>query len=238
MPAPRATVAAMRPLVGITAFVEQARWRVWDKPAVMLPYAYVRHVEDAGGRAVLVPPFRGDPGEIVDRVDALVLSGGPDIDPARYGVPPHPLTADVRPERDEAELGLIAAARARDLPVLGICRGMQLLTVAHGGSLHQHLPDILGHDRHLPATGVYGEHSVRISPGSVVHEIIGDAAVVPSYHHQGIATPGSLTACGWAEDGSIEAVEAPIRRFLVGVMWHPEAGTDGRLFQALVTAAR
>ena len=229
----------MAPVIGITSYVEQARWGVWDVPAAVLPFRYVERVEAAGGRAVVLPPTaaRGDDA-VLDRLDGVVLAGGSDLDPQLYGQEPHQETTGLRPERDAAELPLLREALDRDLPVLGICRGMQLMSVLAGGSLVQHLPEVVGHDRHRPAPGVYGLHDVRLAPGSRAHAILGDTVTVPSYHHQGLASAGSLTVTGWADDDTPEVVEDPERRFALGVLWHPEAGDDPRLFQALVAAAR
>jgi putative glutamine amidotransferase len=193
----------------------------------------------AGGRAVLLPPDNGDGAETVARLDGLVISGGNDIDPSAYGREPHPRTVDVRPERDQGELAVLRAALRRELPVLGVCRGSQLMAVAHGGSLHQHLPEVLGHGRHRPAPGRYGHHDVDIMQGSRLHAVLGKQATVASYHHQGIATAGArLRAVAWSDDGLIEAIESTdARRFLVGVLWHPEHDDDVRLFGALVEAA-
>lgn len=225
------------PVVGITCYVEQARWGVWDVPAAVLPFRYVERVEAAGGRAVVLPPTAAADDAVLDRLDAVVFAGGADLDPQLYGEQPHPQTTGLRPERDAAELPLMRAALDRDLPVLGICRGMQVMSVVRGGSLTQHLPDVVGHERHRPAPGVYGLHEVRLAPGSRAHAILGDTVSVPSYHHQGLDSPGSLTVTGWADDDTAEVVEDPSRRFAVGVLWHPEAGDDGRLFAALVAAA-
>ncbi len=224
-------------MVGITSYVEQARWGVWDRPAVVLPFRYVERVEAAGGRAVVLPPPAAADDAVLERLDAVVFAGGADLDPQLYGEQAHPETAGLRPERDAAELPLMRSALDRDLPLLGICRGMQLLSVVCGGSLAQHLPDVVGHDGHRPAPGVYGLHGVRLEPGSKVHGILGDRVSVPSYHHQGLDSPGGLTVSGYADDETAEAVEHPDRRFAVGVLWHPEAGDDLRLFQALVAAA-
>ena len=228
---------AGQPVVGITCYVEQARWGVWDVPAALLPFRYVERVESAGGRAVVVPPSAQEPDALLERLDALVFAGGADLDPALYGEDAHPETTGVRPERDAAEVPLMRAALDRDLPLLGICRGMQVLAVVRGGSLVQHLPEVVGHEDHRPAPGVYGIHDVRLAPGSRAHAILGDTTSVPSYHHQGLASPGSLTVTGWAEDDSPEVVEDPTARFALGVLWHPEAGEDLRLFSALVGAA-
>jgi putative glutamine amidotransferase len=229
---------AARPVVGITSYVEQARWGVWDQPAVVLPLSYVQRVEAAGARAVVVPPSPNGVDALAERLDGLVLAGGADLDPASYGEEPGAETVGLRPDRDAGEFPLLRAALERDLPVLGICRGMQLLAVASGGALVQHLPDLVGHEDHRPSPGVYGMHEVRLEPGSRAASILGDRVSVPSYHHQGVAAPGKLAVTGWAHDDSPEVVEDPERRFVIGVLWHPEAGEDPRLFEALVTAAR
>jgi putative glutamine amidotransferase len=231
-------MAAARPVIGITAYVEQARWGVWDVPATLLPFRYVERVEAAGARAVVLPPSSEGAEDLLDRLDGVVLAGGADLDPAMYGATAAPETTGLRPERDAGEAPLLRAALDRDVPVLGICRGMQLMSVVCGGSLVQHLPHLVGHEEHRPAPGVYGLHTVRLEPGSRVHAVLGDEVSVPSYHHQGVESAGSLTVTGWAEDGTPEAVEAPDRRFALGVLWHPEAGEDLRLFEALVAAAR
>ncbi|MFD0819195.1 gamma-glutamyl-gamma-aminobutyrate hydrolase family protein, partial [Micromonospora zhanjiangensis] len=160
-----------RPVVGITTYVEPASYGVWaDVDAALVPYAYVRMVSEAGGRAVLLPPDDLD-ADVLDRLDALVLAGGADVGPGRYGAEPGPLT-DSRPDRDAGEMTLLAAALRVDLPVLGVCRGMQLLAVGYGGRLHQHLPDTVGHERHRPAPGVYGAHPVRFAPGSLAAAVM------------------------------------------------------------------
>jgi putative glutamine amidotransferase len=228
----------MRPVVGITSYVEQARWGVWDVAAVVLPFRYVERVEAAGATAVVLPPAATSDAEVLDRLDAVVFAGGADLDPALYRQPAHEQTTGLRPERDAAEVPLMRAALDRDLPLLGICRGMQVLSVVSGGALEQHLPDVVGHDGHRPEPGVYGRHGVRLAPGSLAHRLLGDEVSVPSYHHQGLASAGSLTVTGWADDESPEVVEDPTRRFALGVLWHPEAGDDLRLFEALVGAAR
>jgi len=221
----------MRPIIGITSYVEPAAWGVWhDVPAALLPHTYVRAVEAAGGRAIVIPP---DPesAEILRVLDGLVLAGGPDIDASRYGAPADPRT-DSRPARDAGEFALVGG----DLPILGVCRGMQLLAVAYGGRLHQHLPDVVGHDKHRPALGVYGSHGARFVRGSLIERIMDGDGEVNSYHHQGVADPGRLAVTGWADDGTIEAIEDPARPFLLGVQWHPEVDGDVRPFRALVDA--
>lgn len=225
----------MRPVIGITTYVETVAWAAWQPmPAALLPHAYVDCVRAAGGRAVLLPPDDTD-ADVLSRLDGLVLAGGADVDPARYGERPGPLT-EPRPDRDAGELTLLTAALEADLPVLGVCRGMQLLAVAFGGRLHQHLPDVVGHDKHRPAPGVYGSHGVRFAPGSRIAEIMSGATEVNTYHHQGVADPGRLTVTGWADDGTPEVLEDPARSFVLGVQWHPEADADIRPFAALTTA--
>lgn len=226
-----------RPVIGITTYVEQARWGVWDTAAALVPHAYVRQVAAAGGRVVLVPPSDDGASDLVDVLDGLLLAGGADVDPARYGQPAHPQTAGLRPERDAAELALLVAALNADLPVLGVCRGMQLMAVQAGGALVQHLPDVVGHEGHRPEPGVYGDHDVRLAVGTQLAAVLGERVTVRSYHHQGVADVGTLTVGGWADDETVEAVEVPGRRFALGVLWHPEVGDDPRLFQALVAAA-
>jgi putative glutamine amidotransferase len=227
----------MRPIIGVTAYVEPATWGVWrDLPTALIPAAYVEAVTLAGGRAVLLPPDGTDT-DVLRVLDGLVLGGGADLTPQLYGQSPEPLT-ETRPDRDAAELPLTRAALAADLPILGVCRGMQVLAVAAGGGLHQHLPDVLGHERHRPAPGVYGSHDANLTPGSRIATLMGDDLQIHCYHHQGVADPGKLTVTGTTEDGLIEAVEDPERRFVLGVQWHPELARDVRLFGALVQAAR
>lgn len=227
----------MKPLIGISAYVERARWGVWDMRAVLVPESYVRMVTEAGGRAVVLPPDDTGAAHLVSRLDGLVLAGGADVEPARYGAEAHDLTV-TRPDRDAGELAVLDAAIDADLPVLGVCRGMELLAVAYGGRLHQHLPDVLGGaNKHAPAPGVYGSHLASFVRGSRAAEIFGERAEVNSYHHQAVSEPGKLTITGWADDGVIEAVEDPGRRFVFGVQWHPEMAADVRPFRALVEAA-
>ncbi len=225
-----------RPIIGITTYVIPATWGVWhDLPSTLVPHDYVEAVTRAGGRAVLIPPDDCDT-DVLRVLDGLLLSGGADLDPELYGEAPQPLTV-TSPERDTAEMSLVRAALERDMPVLGVCRGMQLLAVAAGGRLHQHLPDVLGHEQHRPAPGVYGEHEAQFEPGSRIAALMGDDRAVHCYHHQGVADPGTLTVTGRASDGMAEAIEDPGRRFVLGVQWHPEVKQDARLFGALVAAA-
>jgi putative glutamine amidotransferase len=226
----------MRPIIGITTYVEPVGWAAWQPaPAALLPYSYVRAVTAAGARAVLLPPDDLDAG-VLAALDGLVLAGGADVSPHLYGDAPGPLT-DSRPDRDAGELALLTAALAADVPVLGVCRGMQLLVVAYGGRLHQHLPDVVGHHGHRPAPGVYGAHDVRFAPGSRIAGVMAGDVAVNTYHHQGVADPGGLTPTAWAPDGVIEAVEDPARAFVLGVQWHPEEAGDARPFAALAAAA-
>ncbi len=228
----------MRPVIGITTYVEQARWGVWDAPAALLPFRYVPQVEAAGAIAVLLPPTANSDPDLLGRLDGVVFAGGADLSPLLYGEEPHPETLGVREARDSAEIPLLRAALERGTPVLGICRGMQLMSVVAGGSLVQHLPETVGHERHRPEAGVYGQHEVSVASGSRLHDIVGDTLTVPSYHHQGLADAGTLTVTAWADDDTPEAVEDPTKRFAVGVLWHPEMSEDLRLFEALVAAAR
>lgn len=230
------------PVIGISAYCEPARWGAWDLDAVVLPQAYAAQVAAAGGLPVLLPPAAGIEAALA-RLDGLILSGGGDLDPARYGADRHAETGSVRPARDVAELALFEAAADRGLPVLGICRGLQVINAARGGTLHQHLPDVVGHRDHAPAPGQYGSHPVRVAPGSALAAALGRTALesVPSAHHQAIDRLGrGLTAVAWAPDGMIEAVDIDIpgSPFALAVQWHPESGTDPSLFRALIAASR
>lgn len=229
------------PVIGLTAYAVRAAWGVWDQDAVLLPRTYVGAVLAAGGLPVLLPPLPGLIEQLLPRLDGLLLAGGPDVDPHRYGEQPGPQTQPPSVERDDAETRLLAGAVDAGLPVLGICRGLQVLNVARGGTLVQHLPDVLTTDEHAPAPGVFGSHPVAVSAGSRLADLLGRTEVdgVPSYHHQGIARLGrGLVATAWASDGTVEAVEDPQLPFCVAVQWHPEAGDDPKLFQGLVRAAR
>jgi putative glutamine amidotransferase len=247
--------AGGRPVIGISAYAEQARWGHWDKPALLVPRSYADSVAAADGIPVLLPPFPGVE-QAAARLDGLILSGGGDIDPAVFGAAPHPQTGWIRPERDAAEFALVSAALGQGLPLLGICRGLQVLNVALGGTLHQHLPDLVGHAGHAPVPGAHVPHQVTIAPGSKLATILdrprqGTEFSVPSYHHQAVDRLGEgLVASAWAEDGTIEAIEFADRvngaagngtagnGFALAVQWHPEAGDDLRLFRALIAAAQ
>jgi gamma-glutamyl-gamma-aminobutyrate hydrolase PuuD len=229
---------AERPLVGITAYVVPASFGAWELDSALVPHDYVRAVERAGGRALLVPPAADGVEETLDVLDGLILSGGGDIDPAAYGQEAHPETDRPAPERDEAELALLRAALERDLPVLAICRGSQVLNVALGGDLVQHLPDVVGHEKHKHTPGTFADHDVVLESGSRLGALLGDRVPVKSHHHQGYGRIGAgLAVTARADDGTAEALEDPSRRFAVGVLWHPEAGEDARLFEELVAQA-
>lgn len=228
-----------RPLIGVTTYVERASWGHWDAEAALVPYDYVRAVERAGGRAVLVPPDDDGVDEVLDALDGLIFSGGNDLEPEGYGADAHPATVGTNPERDRGELALLKAALDRDLPVLAICRGFQLLNVARGGDLIQHLPEEVGHDVHKPVPGEFALHPVEIKPGTRLSAIVDGASHVTSHHHQAIGRIGDgLVETAWADDGTLEALEDPSQRFVVGVQWHPEATEDHALFEALVEEAR
>jgi len=229
----------VRPVIGITAYAQDAKWGVWHVPAVLIPLSYVDAVEGAGGRAVLIPPTEVGVEETLDALDGVVFSGGADVDPSRYGAEPHPETDTPQTRRDAGEMALLQAALARDVPVLAICRGFQLLNVARGGDLIQHLPEKVGHDVHKQVPGEFVEHPVEIKGGSRLASIVGESSDVTSHHHQALGRVGDgLVETAWAADGTLEAVEDPSRRFTVGVQWHPEAGEDAALFEALVAEAR
>lgn len=229
----------MRPVIGITAYIEQARWLVWDNEVALAPMTYVESVERAGGRPVLLPPLADAIEETLDSLDGIVFSGGSDIDPAHYGADPHPQTKNVRARRDAAELALLAAALERDLPTLAVCRGMQLLNVVRGGDLHQHLPEVVGHEGHKATPDVFGAHPVRLDPASRTGALLGEHAEIRSHHHQAPNRIGAgLSVFAWADDGTVEGIEDVAMRYAVGVQWHPEAGEDKRLFEGLVAEAR
>lgn len=229
----------MRPIIGISSYAQEASWGPWSMPAAILPFAYVQSVEDAGGRPILIPPSDNAVEETLDAIDGFVLSGGIDVDPSTYGAEQHVQTTPIQPERDRAELALLEAALAREMPVLAICRGMQIFNVVSGGDLDQHLPEKVGHDGHRETLGIFSTHEVRLEPGSRTGGLLGERAEVRSHHHQGLRSLGEgLEAVGWAEDGCVEAIEDPRRRFAVGVLWHPEEGEDKTLFRALVEEAR
>ena len=229
----------MRPLIGITTYAQDARWGVWHEPAALIPLAYVDAVERAGGRALLIPPSEDGVEETLSALDGVVFSGGADVDPARYGAEAHPETDAPQERRDAGEMALLRAALEHDMPTLAICRGAQLLNVARGGDLLQHLPETVGTDEHKHTPGEFAVHPVEIKEGSRLASIVDGRSDVTSHHHQALGRVGEgLVECAWAPDGTLEAVEDPSLRFAVGVQWHPEAGEDAALFEALVEQAR
>jgi putative glutamine amidotransferase len=228
-----------RPIIGITSYTVPVRWSAWDTEAALVPLSYLRAVEHAGGRPLLVPPLDGAIEETLDVVHGLLFSGGEDIDPDHYGAERHAETIQTHPERDRAELALLRGALERDMPVLAVCRGSQVLNVALGGDLVQHLPEVVGHDEHKHTPGVFADHDVELVAGTRLHGILGDRAPVKSHHHQGLGRVGAgLREAARAADGTLEAVEHPGRRFALGVLWHPEEGDDAALFRELVAQAR
>jgi gamma-glutamyl-gamma-aminobutyrate hydrolase PuuD len=229
----------MTPVIGITAYAQDASWGVWRLPAALVPLNYVQAVERAGGRPVLVPPSEDGVAETVEALDGIVFSGGADVDPARYGADAHPETDTPQAQRDAAELALLTAALEQDVPVLAICRGFQLLNVARGGDLVQHLPEEVGTDEHKEVPGTFSKHPVEVKDGTRLASLIGARSDVTSHHHQAVGRIGDgLVETAWARDGTLEGLEDPSRRFAVGVQWHPEAGEDQALFEGLVQEAR
>jgi putative glutamine amidotransferase len=229
----------VRPVIGITTYAQDAIWGVWHMPAALIPLDYVHAVERAGGRPVLIPPSEDGISETLDVLDGIVFSGGADVDPTTYGAHAHPETDVPQAKRDAGELALLVAALERDLPTLAICRGFQLLNVARGGDLVQHLPEEVGHDDHKQVPGAFTEHEVEVKEGSRLAGIVRPRHDVASHHHQGLGKLGDgLVETAWAHDGTLEGVEDPSLRFAVGVQWHPEMGEDGALFEALVEEAR
>jgi putative glutamine amidotransferase len=233
-----------RPLIGVCAAVERASFGVWkDEPATLLPLSYSRAIHGAGGMMALLPPDRiaeEEPDELLSRIDALVLGGGADIDPESQGVEAHPETIGSNPDRDRFEIALALGALDRGMPLLGVCRGMQVLNLACGGTLDQHIPDRLGHEIHRPVPGSWAEHEVRIEPGSLAAEAAGtESLTVKSHHHQGIdRIADTLRATGWAtDDESVEAIESGDGGFALGVLWHPEEDATDAIFPALVSRA-
>ena len=231
-------LGSRRPIVGVTAYGERARYGVWDHETVLLPRTYPTMVIAAGGVPVLLPPVP-ESAMVVDRLDAVVLAGGPDVGPACYGASAHPRTGEPRPERDTAELAVLHRALDLGVPVLGVCRGVQVLNVGLGGTLIQHVPDAVGHTGHNPFPGVFGTTTVTLEPESRVSGALGPQVSVRCHHHQALdRIADGLVVTGRAADGTVEAVEVAGAPFVVGVQWHPEEdATDIRLVEALVAAA-
>ena len=236
------TASQQPPRIGLTTYREQAAWGVWNEPADLLPASYADAIASAGGVALLLPPAATDDldvavAAVLDGLHGLALAGGADVDPAQYSAARDTRTGPARPDRDAWEITLTRAALDRELPVLAICRGMQVLNVALGGDLVQHLPDVVGHDGHCPVVGQHGRHDVRLAQGSRVGAMLGAVAAVPTYHHQSVDRLGAgLVATGWAADGTVEALEHGDAAWVVGVQWHPEVHDGEPLFAGFVAA--
>ena len=236
-------VAVSRPIIGLTAYREHVQSGIWDVTAGYLSAGYLDGVTMAGGVAAMLPPQPADPSivsSVLDSVHALLITGGYDLDPAAYGRQPHPSTDQPRVDRDAWEFALLRGALQRGLPVLGICRGAQVLNVAFGGTLHQHLPDVIGHDGHRVGNAEFAHVPVRMVAGTRLATLLGESAEVPCYHHQAIDEVGAdLVVSAWGPDGVVEALELPGDGFVLAVQWHPEQSLDDlRLFSAIVAAAR
>jgi putative glutamine amidotransferase len=234
-----------RPVIGMCTALERARWSVWDQQAMLLPSNYVEAVQRADGFAVMLPPdprLVAEPAEALELIDGLMLAGGADIDPSAYGQPAHPQTVETVPERDAFEIALVRAAIERDMPLLGICRGMQLINVACGGTLCQHLPERVSHEDHRRVPGSFdgSDHDVQVRAETLAMRVIGASAhATKSHHHQGIDRVGTglqVSATATMDD-LVEAIEMPDRRFVLGVQWHPEADATSPVIAALVRAA-
>jgi len=230
------------PVIGLTTYRQQARSGVWDVAASFLPGVYLDGVTRAGGIAVLLPPQPVDDhvaARVIEGLDGLILTGGKDVNPEAYGHQSHPATEQPARERDAWEFALFASALRRHLPVLGICRGPQVINVALGGTLHQHLPDVLGHSGHRVADGVFASNTARITEGSRLGRLLGESVPTRCYHHQGIDQLGRGLIASATCDGVIEGIELTGSDFVVGVQWHPEEMLDDlRLFAGVVDAAR
>ncbi|WP_209728871.1 gamma-glutamyl-gamma-aminobutyrate hydrolase family protein [Arthrobacter sp. CAN_C5] len=227
-----------RPRIGLTTYYQEAAWGVWTANAALLPGTYVDAVVAAGGTPVLLPPIGSDP-SIIDLLDGLIIAGGTDVGPEHYGARPHALTF-AQPHRDSHDLSLTRAAMAADLPLFSICRGAQILNVALGGSLIQHVPDVLPDSRYQPAPGVFGTVEFTTTPGSICASLLGPRATAPCYHHQALdRVAAELHVTAKAADGTIEAVETTSGGWVLGVQFHPEQGPeDLRLFEGFIEAAR
>ncbi|MBC7442258.1 MAG: gamma-glutamyl-gamma-aminobutyrate hydrolase family protein [Ramlibacter sp.] len=237
-------VPARRPVIGLTTYLEQSQTGVWDVPAAFLPQVYFDSVIRAGGIVVLLPPQPVSPaiaGRVLDTLDGLIITGGKDVDPARYGQASHAATDEPRPDRDDWEHELLLGAIDRELPFLGICRGAQMLNVALGGTLHQHLPDVVGHGDYQAGGGVFNAVDVVVEPLSRLHGLLDartEPLAVPVYHHQSIDRVGEgLVVTARTLEGVVQAVELAGVPFGVAVQWHPEQDADIRLFAGLVDAA-
>ena len=225
------------PVIGVTTSVNERDYETSEQEVVMVPANYPRAIRRAGGIPILLTES-DDVETLLDRLDGIIIAGGRDVDPARYGEEPHERTDNLRPEQDTWESSLIAAAIKRDLPLLCVCRGHQLLAVERGGRLYQHLPETPGYEKHGATGGKWSNHTVEIDPNSRLGSILGTNVIGNSGHHQGVADAGDLTIVGRAEDGLIEAVELPGASFLLSMQWHPEMLNQTKVFDALIEAAR
>lgn len=237
-----AGMSTLKPVIGVTSYRERAAMGVWDTEAVFLPVSYANALWSAGATVVVLPPQAADPdnaADVVSRLDGLAISGGYDVDPARYGASAHPLSDEPRPFRDEWEIALLNAACEIDMPILGVCRGAQVLNVARGGTLIQHLPDVVGSTRHQGSHGVFASVGVTVDQGTLLSRFHDAAADVPVYHHQAIDSLGAgLTVCARSDDGVIEAIEDPSLSFCIATQWHPEQDPGSeRLYEAFILAA-
>jgi anthranilate synthase component 2/putative glutamine amidotransferase len=234
-----ASNASDKPRIGITTYLEPIIWGVWHRDAALLPRVYLDSVVAVGGVPVLLPPVGTDP-SILEVLDGLIIAGGCDVDPASYDAAPHPETVDTRPSRDEHEAVLIRAALDADLPLLAICRGLQMLNVTLGGTLQQHLPDAVAHDEHRPSPAIFGRTEVKVEPDTLAASVFGGQTNVRCYHHQALdRVADGLRVTARAGDGTVEAAEVDGRTFALGVQWHPEEDPeDLRLFAALVAEGK
>lgn len=241
-------MSGMVPIIGLTTLREITTWEQWTEPTTFLQATYTDTITVAGGTPVLLPPpDRGllrpeDAGQVIARLDGLIITGGTDVDPSHYGENAHPNTDQPRPERDTWELALLRAADRVALPTLGICRGAQLIALEAGGRLHQHLPEVIGHGRHSPSEPVFTDTEITTTPGSVLNSLVGDRVIGGCHHHQAIADHPGFSGTAHAADGTVEGIEIDAgptsrHRFCVGIQWHPETRPDVGLFNGLITAA-
>jgi putative glutamine amidotransferase len=228
------------PIIGLSTYREPARWGAWEQSADLLPSEYAEAVELAGGIPVLLPPtepYEASARDVVAHLDGLIISGGADVEAARYSPVTHPANGAPRTDRDAWELALLDAAADTQIPVLGICRGMQVMAVHAGGGLDQHVPDVVGHERHNPGADQYGTTPVAVLPGSRLAGLVGEGVAVSCHHHQSVHDHPGFTAVAWADDGLLEAIEDPSHPFRLAIQWHPEHDPDAGLFAGLVAAA-
>ena len=232
----------LRPVIGVTSYLEPASMGVWHVEAVFLPTSYILPLQAAGATIVVLPPQSPDDYSVdgaLDGIDGLCVSGGYDVDPASYGQPPHPATDAPRAQRDAWETALVRRAHPRGIPFLGVCRGAQVLNVARGGTLYQHVPDVVGHEGYQGEDGVFPTMPVAVEPGTLLASIHPALRDVPVYHHQAIDAVGhGLAVCARGLDGLVEAVEDPSLAFCVATQWHPEQDLEAvDLYAAFVAAA-